>query len=106
MDQRFIPRYVELEKWILERRTWVYYLIWPDISHLKEIVKIEPGEEFYKVFNKHMAAYINEGQMPPQEIASAIMNLADDFMSGREMVFRTGDYVAIQSYIRGQKVGT
>jgi hypothetical protein len=93
-------KYVKLSKWILDRRTWVMYLIIPDIGHLGELVSIPVDDRFYEVVNKHMEAYINNQEIPPGEIAPAIMNMADDYLSGRQMTIRAGDYIAIQNYMR------
>jgi len=38
--------------------------------------------------------------MPPEEIAGPILNLADDFMNGREMTLKTGDYIALHNFMR------
>jgi len=43
--------------------------------------------------------------MPPPEIATAILNMADDFMAGRQVAMRSGDYLAIQNFIRKEGGG-
>jgi hypothetical protein len=50
-----------------------------------------------------MNAFLQEGKMPPEEIAPAIMNLVDDQTSGRDMVMRAGDYISLQNYLRKAK---
>jgi hypothetical protein len=47
-------------------------------------------------------AYVEEGKMPPPEIETAIMNAADDYLEGRDITLRAGDYIALQSYARGK----
>lgn len=94
-DFRIIPEWV-LERWIL-----VAYLIvnW----HMKDLqnkAKIQPDRRFYRVVAKYLASYIQDGKMPPHDIAAAILNLADDYMSDRKMCLRAGDYIAIQNHIR------
>ena len=48
---------------------------------------------------------MQEGVTPPEDIASAIMNIADDLMSGRDITLRAGDYIAIQNHVRNQAPG-
>ena len=45
-------KYVRLPKWIWDRRTWVMYLIIPDITNLSETVRIAPEERFYELVNQ------------------------------------------------------
>jgi len=101
---KYLNLKVLVPEWIWERWTWVMYLIinW-DIKQLAERIKVRPDERFYKVVDKHMRAYLEENKMPPDEIAPAILNLADDYMAGRPMNLRAGDYIAIQNYLRQSK---
>jgi hypothetical protein len=91
-------------EWILERWILVAYLIinW-NIKDLAERIKVKPNRAFYEVVSKHVAAYVKEGVMPPEDIAPAILNLADDFMANKPMNLRAGDYIAIQNHLRRQK---
>jgi hypothetical protein len=50
-----------------------------------------------------MNAFMQQGTMPPAEIAPAIMNLIDDQSSGRTMTMRAGDYISLQNYLRKSK---
>ena len=88
---------------IEDRRIWQYYLIIPDlmVERLSELLEVVPDERFYKVLNEHVHAYIREGVMPPEQIMSTVMNVADDVMAGRDPVLRAGDYIAMQNYARG-----
>jgi hypothetical protein len=52
--------------------------------------------------NDHVGAYLNKGVMPPEAIASAVINIADDFLAGREPVLRAGDYIAFQNFARNR----
>ena len=38
--------------------------------------------------------------MPPEAIAPAVMNVADDVLAGRDVQLRAGDYIALQNFIR------
>ena len=87
--------------WILERWIVVAYLIinWR-AKDLAERIKVGLDKRFYAVVTKHLRAYVEEGVMPPEDIAPAILNIADDYMAGRAMNLRAGDYIAIQNHIR------
>jgi len=87
--------------WVLERWIVVAYLIinWR-VKDLVERIRIRPDKEFYTVVYRHLQAYVNEGVMPPDDIAPAILNLADDYMAGNHLNLRAGDYIAIQNHIR------
>ena len=93
-----------IPQWIFERWILVAYLIinW-NIKELAEGIKIKPDKEFYAVVAKYLSAYTQEGVMPPAEIAPAILNLADDMLADRPMNMRAGDYISIQTFIRGMK---
>jgi hypothetical protein len=97
-----ISKFQILEE-ILKRKDWVKYKTIPG-WHGKvignDIVLGDPGKEFVQVTEKHVNAYIFNKEAPPAEIAAAIMNIADDYLSGREMVMRAGDYITIQNYVR------
>ena len=96
------PIWVKREH-ILDRRTWVYYLVinkWAS-RHLAEQIEVAPDDRFFKVLDKHVTAYVKENAAPPQEIASVVMNVADDYMAGRDVVLRAGDYIAMQNFVRG-----
>jgi len=41
---------------------------------------------------------------PPAEIASVVMNIADDILSEREPVIRAGDYIQLQEYMRQKRI--
>jgi len=91
-------------EWILERWILVAYLIinWR-VKDLAERVQVRPERDFYEVVAKHLSAYVQESVMPPEDIAPAILNLADDYMAGRPMNLRAGDYIAIQNHLRRGK---
>lgn len=97
-EMEFLPRYI-LEKWIL-----VAYLIinWR-IDTLKDKLKVKPDREFVEVVAKHTTAYIRDGILPPRDIQSSIINMADDMMGRKKVILRAGDYIAIQNHIRAMK---
>lgn len=94
-----IPEHIIIPRWIL-----VAYLIinWR-MKDIAEQIKVKPGREFYATIAKHLGAYIVNDVMPPDEIAGAILNMADDYMANRPMNLRAGDYINIQNFIRGQR---
>jgi hypothetical protein len=96
------PLWLEQEV-ILDRRIWVFYLVINEkvSRYLKKNIQVKPDERFFKSVGEHVAAFVNKGTMPPEKIAPAIMNLADDFSCGRDIVIRAGDYIALQEFFRG-----
>jgi hypothetical protein len=53
---------------------------------------------------EHVLAYAAEGTPPPDKIATAIMNIADDVMAGRNLVMRAGDYISLMSYAKENQI--
>jgi hypothetical protein len=100
-NHMFRPIWVRRET-VLDRRTWVYYLILVDeaVRHLGDRFEIAPDERFFEVLNEHVTAYVEQGKMPPKEIMPTVLNVADDFIAGRDITLRAGDYIAMQNYIR------
>ena len=94
---------IKFEKYIIDKRDWVKYKVYPD-WHTRiidsSILKTNPGVEFNKLVDTHVNAYIFNKTMPPEKIATAIINIADDYVNGREVVIRSGDYIALQNYAR------
>jgi hypothetical protein len=94
---------IQFAKHILDKRDWLKYRVYPD-WHARvidnSILRTNPGMEFNKLVDTHVNAYIFNKVMPPAQIATAIMNIADDYINGREAVVRSGDYIALQNYAR------
>jgi hypothetical protein len=44
--------------------------------------------------------FLKEDKLPAKEIQGPILNIAEDFIAGRPLVFRAGDYIALQNYRR------
>jgi hypothetical protein len=65
-----------------------------------ERARFEIPTEAYKVLAEHLYNYVYEDVMPPDEIASTILNVADDFVRGEQVKLRAGDYIALQGYAR------
>ncbi len=104
IPEKYFEAYVKAE--ILERKWWRYYLAppWDRFGKLKDIIDIPLDKKFIEVSVKYMNAYIKDGKMPPAEIAPAIFNMLDDYVNGSEKIaIRTGDYIAMQNFLRGKK---
>jgi hypothetical protein len=86
--------------------TIVMYLIIRDsmIKKYVDLMKVRPTEKFHEMVREQVLAYAVEGKEPPPEIATAIMNIADDVMAGRDAVMRAGDYIALVSYGRSKRI--
>lgn len=95
---------VELAEWIRILRQRVMYLYPPPYSRVfDKYLEIRPDERFNKVVDTHLQALLKKGKLPPAEISTAILNMADDIVAGREPVLRTGDYIALQTFVQGMK---
>jgi len=87
--------------WIVERWSKIAYLIInPNIKDIASRFKMEPSAKFHEAVAKYLNEYMYENKMPPEEIAPAILNMADDLMAGRQMQIRAGDYIMIQGFTR------
>jgi hypothetical protein len=95
-------KWTQLES-ILDRRIWVYYLIVLErlADRFRDVIDARPDERFFHDLNQHVLAYVNDGKMPPEAIASAVMNVADDVLAGRDVQLKAGDYIALQNFMRG-----
>ncbi len=89
---------VALSQFIWNRKWWLMYLVIPD--PLRQQFEGTVSQEFESATFKYAQAYIERGEMPPADIAPAILNMADDFMAGRQVTVRAGDYIAIQNHLR------
>jgi hypothetical protein len=88
---------------VMNRSDWYKYKIFPVWRAKildKGILEARPGLEFNKFLEKHVNSYVFEKKEPPADIATAVMNIADDFLAGREPVIRAGDYISLQNYMR------
>lgn len=95
---------VRVPKWAIPKWWTIAYKRVPEVTkEFAELLEIRPDEKFNKVIGGYVHSVITEGVMPPAEIATTILNLANDFVNGNEMVIRTGDYIAIQKHLRGIK---
>lgn len=89
---------VYVPKAIIDRRDWVKYLI-VFLKDLAERFPYKANEKFDAFVIKQIDAY-TLGKKVPEEIATPIMNLADDQAAGRPVTMRAGDYIALQTYFK------
>ncbi len=104
------PRWIEfvkvqIPKSIIDRKDWVRYLTLVNwhAKQLGDIVERVPDAAFTKFVEAQVQNYL-KGTAAPTAIQSAVMNIADDFISGRDVVLKAGDYIALQNQFKaGQK---
>jgi hypothetical protein len=94
---------VVLNEWIWNRRWWLMYLVIPDDVLGKNQIPTAVSPEFEATTFRYAKAYIEDGVMPPADIAPAILNMADDFLAGRQVTIRAGDYIAVHNHLRAAK---
>ena len=65
-------------------------------------IKLEAmtSEKFNVFVREYIVAYAVDNKMPPAEIEGAIINIADDLLSGREITLKAGDYITLQNYMQ------
>jgi len=93
--------HIAVPTWVLHRKIEVMYLvIGPEgLDKFKDVIHIGITEQMMEVVNKHVTAYVRNGELPPANIASSILNIADDMLAGRAPTIRTGDYIALQQHV-------
>ncbi len=86
--------------------TIVMYLVIVEkyIKKYARLLEVQPSEKFFTMVRKEVVSYLAGGKEPPKAIAGAIMNIADDMAAGREVTIRTGDYIALVSHARSNKM--
>ena len=96
---------VEIPKIIFDRSDWVKYLVNGTLLDVDDtLLHAITGEKFNSFMHEQLTNYIFEKKNPPAEIASTVMNVADDMLSGRDPVIRAGDYIQLQNYMRQKRI--
>lgn len=96
-----MTKQVALSEWMYPRWWEIAYLIDPDSwRHFAQEIERGPDKKFDDTVEALTQAYIVDGVLPPEPIASAILNIADDLKHGRRPTIRLGDYIVIQNYVR------
>lgn len=95
---------VRLPREILDRRDWIRYLVVPTwhSKNLGEVLEQVPDEAFAEFVEGHVQSFL-DGKMPPAAIQSAVMNVADEFLSGGTVTLKAGDYIALQNEFRAKR---
>ncbi len=79
----------------------MYLVLGPDgFPKLRDVIDLDITERLATVLSRHVHAHVNEGEPPPREIAPAILNIAEDVLSGKSPTLRAGDYISLQQYVR------
>lgn len=99
---------VKFQKVVIDRDIRVRYLVIIDWHNEKigDIVQASPTSEFNKYIEQTLKTYIDKNKLPDMDIAPAIMNMADDYLTGNEIVLKAGDYYALQNHFRNMKKKT
>ena len=86
---------------IIDRKDTVKYLVLVNwhAERLGQIIKRTPDAAFRKFVEAQVQAHL-AGKKVPGSIQAAVMNLADDYLSGRESTLRAGDYISLQTQFR------
>jgi len=100
-----LPVVWAVRQYFEDRRHWVHYLdlVFRDHMHdWEKYVDIPLEQNVIQALNEHLSAYLEKGVEPPAAIRTTVVNLADDLVAGREPMIRTGDYIAMQSFVRSR----
>jgi hypothetical protein len=102
----FMPKWLEIvrvqiPKAVIDRRDWVKYLVLVNwhAKQLGDVIERVPSAEFSKYLENQVQSYL-KGTNPPAAIQSAIMNITDDYIAGREFTVKAGDYIALQNHFQ------
>ena len=95
---------VDLKEPLIKRKDWVKYLVLVNwhTKELGEALQQKLDARFGKLLEEQLENYL-AGKKPPAAISTAILNIADQHLSGGEITLRTGDYIALQSYFKSVK---
>lgn len=95
---------VRISSTFLDRKDWVKYLVLVNwhARELGDVIEKVPDARFNRFLEVQVNNYI-QGTKPPAAIQSAVMNIADDVLAGREVSVRSGDYIALQNQYRSAK---
>jgi hypothetical protein len=99
-----LPRQWVVRVKLEDKRDWVAYL---KLLHavdwswnVRDAVDIPIDQKVVGMLTDHVLGYMYEGVEPPAEILPTVVNVADDLLSGREPTLRTGDYIALRTFMR------
>lgn len=95
---------VQIDRKIIDRKDWVKYLVLVNwhAKQLGDLIEWIPDATFNEFIENQVQRYLKGSELP-KAIQSAIMNIADDYMAGREVTLKAGDYIALQNHFRCSK---
>ncbi len=84
----------------------IMYLVIIDqmVKRHRDLIVERPDKRFDIMVQKLAMTHIVDGDEPPEEIRTAVMNVADDIMAERDVTLRAGDYIALMNYARENKL--
>lgn len=88
---------VEMSPEYVIRKGERYYLLPPFSKVLEGPVVDITDKRFGDFVAKHVNDYLR-GEAIPLEIQAPIINAAEEFMAGKNLTFRAGDYIALQKH--------
>jgi hypothetical protein len=103
-----VPSFRMTRQGLLEviNRHWCavsYLILNMDIRELVEWTEKPLPANFAKTMADLVYGYVYENKMPPPEISQTILNVSEDFVAGKAVQLRAGDYIAVQQYLRAHK---
>jgi len=104
MAFRFDVMKIRFAKSVIDRKDWVKYLVLVNwhAEKLGDVIERAPDAAFSKFLESQVQAYLG-GKKVAAAIEPAVMNIADDYLAGREVTVRAGDYVSLQTQFRAEK---
>lgn len=70
------------------------------IERYAGVMKVRPSEKFFSMVHEVVMNHVIDKEEPPEQIRTAVLNVADDMMAGRDVTLRAGDYIALMDYAR------
>ena len=87
------------------RKGWClacYLIINWRIDELVKLGQVTIPMDVFEEVGRHLHAYVYENKMPPAAIQQTVLNLAEDYVSGKPVAFKAGDYIAMQNFMRSR----
>jgi hypothetical protein len=80
----------------------VYYLTPIMVSEARKLLKVglisRKDDDLNNLVGSLIKEYLETGQLPNASIQAPVMNLSEDYIAGRDMIIRAGDYIALKQY--------
>jgi hypothetical protein len=90
---------VRIDRKIIDRKDWVKYLVLVNwhARKLGDIFEAAADAKFTAFVEDQVQRYMS-GKKPHAAIESAVMNIADDYVCGRNVTLKAGDYIALRNH--------